>query len=163
MTFLVIAARGWYIQWEHTVIHYGYIPMDPFPVWNRFLRRQVRWPGIDIALRIFCSCCDPHKDFGVVNKTEVDVFLKLSCFLYDPADVGNLISCSSASSKSSLNFWKFTVHVLLKPFLENFEHYFTSLWDECNCVVDSTFFSIAFLWNGMKTDLFQSCGHCWIF
>ena len=154
--------------WIHT---YGSFPsLEPvccsmsssWPAY-RFLRRQVRWPGIDIALRIFCSCCDPHKDFGVVNKTEVDVFLKLSCFLYDPADVGNLISCSSASSKSSLNFWKFTVHVLLKPFLENFEHYFTSLWDECNCVVYSTFFSIAFLWNGMKTDLFQSCGHCWIF
>ena len=64
------------------------------------------------------------KDFGVVNKAGVDVFLELSCFFYDPADVGNLIS---AFSKSSLNIWKFTVHVLLKPGLENFEHYFTSM------------------------------------
>jgi len=62
------------------------------------------------------------KDFGIVNKAGGDVFLELSCFFYDPADVGNLISGSSAFSKSSLNIWKFTVHVLLKPGLENFEH-----------------------------------------
>ena len=67
------------------------------------------------------------KGFGVVNKTEVDVFLELSCFSDDPTDVGNLISGSSAFSKSSLNIWKFTVHVLLKPGLENFEHYFASM------------------------------------
>ena len=63
------------------------------------------------------------KVFGIVNRAEVDVFLGLSCFFDDPADVGNLISGSSAFSKSSLNIWKFTVHVLLKPGLENFEHY----------------------------------------
>ena len=67
------------------------------------------------------------KGFGIVNKTEVDVFLELSCFFDDPAHVGNLISGSSAFSKSSLNVWKFTVHELLKPGLENFEHYFTSV------------------------------------
>ena len=67
------------------------------------------------------------KGFGVVNKAEVDVFLELSCFFYDPVDVGNLISGSSAFSKSSLNTWKSTVHVLLKPGLENFEHCFASL------------------------------------
>ena len=67
------------------------------------------------------------KDFGVVIEAEVDVFLELSCFLDDPADVGNLISGSSAFSKTSLNIWKFTVHVLLKPGLENFEHYFASV------------------------------------
>ena len=67
------------------------------------------------------------KGFGIVNKTEIDVFLELSCFLDDPTDVGNLISGSSAFSKTSLNIWKFTVHVLLKPGLENFEHYFTSV------------------------------------
>ena len=67
------------------------------------------------------------KSFGVVNKSEVDVFLEFSSFLYDPADVGNLISGSSAFSKTSLNIWKFTVHVFLKPGLENFEHYFTSV------------------------------------
>ena len=67
------------------------------------------------------------KGFSVVNEGEVDVFLELSCFLYDPKDVGNVISGSSAFSKSSLNIWKFSVHVLLKPGLENFEHYFASV------------------------------------
>ena len=67
------------------------------------------------------------KDFGIVNKAEVDVFLGFSCFFDDPMDVGNLISSSSAFSKSSLDIWNFTVHVLLKPVLENFEHYFASV------------------------------------
>ena len=67
------------------------------------------------------------KGFGIVNNAEIDVFLELSCFFHDPADVGKLISGSSAFSKTSLNIRKFTVHVLLKPGLENFEHYFTSM------------------------------------
>src|SRR5574337_151577 len=67
------------------------------------------------------------KGFGIVNKLEVDVFLELSCFFDDPADVGNLISGSSALFKTNLNIWKFMVHILLKPSLENFEHYFTSV------------------------------------
>ena len=72
--------------------------------------------------------CDPHSQvFGIVNKAEIDVFLELSCFFYDPADVGNLISGSSAFYTTSLNIWKFMVHVLLKPGLENSEHYFTSM------------------------------------
>ena len=72
--------------------------------------------------------CDPIvKGFGIVNKAEIYVFLELSCFFDDPADVGNLISGSSAFSKTSLNIWKFMVHVVLKPGLENFEHYFTSV------------------------------------
>ena len=75
------------------------------------------------------------KDFGIVNKAEIDVFLELSCFFDDSADVGNLISGSSALAKTSLNIWKFTVHVLLKPGLKNFEHYFTSMLDEYNCAV----------------------------
>ena len=89
------------------------------------------------------------KGFGIVNKAERDVFLELSCFFDDPVDVGNLIFGSSAFSKSSLNIWKFMVHLSLKPGLENFEHYFTSVWDECNCVVGRAFFGIAFLrdWN----------------
>ena len=93
------------------------------------------------------------------------MFLELSCFFHDPADVGNLISGSSAFSKTSLNIRKFTVHILLKPGLENFEHYFTSMWDECNCAVVWAFFGIAlpFFEIKMKTDLFQSCGHSWVF
>ena len=66
------------------------------------------------------------KDFGIVNKAEIDVFLEFSCFFYDSSDVDNLISGSSAFSKSSLNIWKLMVHILLKPGLENFEHYFAS-------------------------------------
>ena len=109
----------------------------------RFLRKQVRWSGIPMFLRILHTV----KGFGMVNKAEVDVFLELSCFFNDPADVGNLISGSSAFSKSSLNIWKFMVHILLRHGLENFEHYFGSMWDECNCVVLGTFFGIAFLWD----------------
>ena len=67
------------------------------------------------------------KGFGIVNKAEVDAFPELACFFYDPTNVGNLISGSSAFSKTNLNIWKFMVHVLLKPGLENFEHYFTSV------------------------------------
>ena len=85
------------------------------------------------------------KGFGIVNKAEVDVFLELSCLFNDPADVGNLISGCSVFSKSSVNIWKFSVHLLLRPW--NFERYFASVWDECNCVVVWTFFGIAFLWD----------------
>ena len=87
------------------------------------------------------------KGFGVVNEAETDFFLELCCFFNDRMDVGNLISGSSAFSKSSLNMWKFMVKVLLKPGLENFEHYFASVWDECNCAVVWTFFGFAFLWD----------------
>ena len=87
------------------------------------------------------------KGFGIVNKAGVDVFLDLSCFLDDSTAVGNLISGSSAFSKSTLNVWKFMDHVLLKPGLENFEHYFTNMWNEWNCAVVWAFFGIAFLWD----------------
>ena len=89
------------------------------------------------------------KGFGIVSKGEIDVFLELSSFFLDPADVGNLISGSSAFSKSRLNIWKCLVHILFQPGLENFEYYFTSMWDECNCVLVWAFSGIAFLrdWN----------------
>ena len=87
------------------------------------------------------------KGFSRVNEAEVDVFLEFLCFSYGPAYVGNLISGSSAFSKSSLNIWKFLVCALLKPRLENFEHFFASAWDECNWPVVWTFFGIAFLWD----------------
>ena len=80
-------------------------------------------------------------------------FLECFCFFDDPVDVGNLISGSSPFSKSSLNIWKFMVYVLLKPNLENFEHYFAGVWDECNCAVVWTFFGIAFHWDWDETDL----------
>ena len=87
------------------------------------------------------------KDFSVVNEEEVALFLECSCFFYDPMNVGNLIFGSSTFSKSSLTIWKFSVHILLKPSLENFEHYFAWMWDECNCAVFWAFFGIAFLWD----------------
>jgi len=137
----------------------------PFPVWNqcvvpcpvlivaswpayRFLKRQIMWSGIPISWRIFqFIVIHTVKGFGIVNKAEIDVFLELSCFFHDPADGGNLISDSSAFSKTSLNIWTFTVHVFLKPGLGNLGHYFTSMWDEWNCVVVWAFFGIAFLWD----------------
>ena len=87
------------------------------------------------------------KGTGILNKAARDVFMELSFFFYESTDAGNLISGFSVFSKSSLNIWKFSVHILLKPGLENFEHYFDSVWDECNCVVVWTFFGMAFLWD----------------
>ena len=88
----------------------------------------MRWSSIPISLRIFqLVVIHTVKDFGIVSKTKVDVFLELSCFFDDPTDVGNLISGSYAFSNTSMNIWKFTVHILLKPGLENFEHYFASV------------------------------------
>ena len=131
---------------------YSVVPCTDLTVacWSayRFLRRQVRRSGIPISWRIFqFVVIHTVKGFGVVNKAEVDVFLELSCLFDDPTDVGNLISGSSAFSKTSLNIWEFTVHVLLKAGLENFEHYFTSVWDECNCAIVWAFFGIALLWD----------------
>ena len=89
-------------------------------------------------------------------------FLEFSHFFDNPMDVGNLISGSSAFSKSSLNIWKCSIHVMLKPGLENTEHYFASIWNEYKCAVVWTFLAFPFLGTGMKTDLFQSCGYCWV-
>ena len=137
----------------------------PFPIWNqsvvpcpvltvaswpayRFLKKQVRCPNIPISFRIFqFIVIHTVEGFGIVNKAEIDIFLELSCFFNDPADVGNLISGPSAFSKTSFEHLQLTVHILLKPGLENFKHYFTSMWDECNCVVVWAFFGIAFLWD----------------
>ena len=98
------------------------------------------------------------KGFWVINETEEDAFLEFPCFLYDPTDVENLISGSSAFSKPSLYIVNFLVHLLTKPSLKDFECYLASTWNECNCMVVWTFLGI-----GIKTDLFQSCGHCWVF
>ena len=93
------------------------------------------------------------KDFSIVNEAEVDVFPEFSCFFCDPVDDVNLISGSSAFLKFSLNIWKFSVYLLLKTGLEIFEHFFASMWDECNCVVVWTFFGIA-LWNWNENEPF---------
>ena len=86
------------------------------------------------------------RTFSILNKAEADVFLEFSCFFYEPTDVDNLIFGSSAFSKSSLNIWKFLVHILLKANLEDFEQYFASLWNECNWAVVWTVFGIDLLW-----------------
>ena len=137
----------------------------PFLIWNqsvpcpllsvaswptyRFLRRQIRCYGIPMSWAIFHNLLSStqSKGFGIINKAEVDVFLACSCFFDDQVDVGNLISGSSAFSKTSLNIWKFLVHVLLKPELGNFQHYVASVWDECNWAIVWTFFGIARLWD----------------
>ena len=121
---------------------------------------QVVW--YSSLFKNFPVCCDPHSQaFSVVNKAKVDFFFFSGTLLFDdPADIGNL-------SLVPLRFlnpaWTFFVHVLLKPGLENFEHYFAGIWDKCNCALVWTFFGIAFLWDWNETDLFQSCGHCWDF
>ena len=136
-----------FLIWNQSVVPCPVLTVASWPAY-RFPKRQVRWSGIPFSLRIFHSFLwSTQSKACIVNKAEVDVFLELSCFFNDPMDVGNLISGSFAFSKSSLNIWKFTAHLLLKPGLENFEHYFTSVWDECNCVVVWAFFGIAFLWD----------------
>ena len=132
-------------MWNLSVVPCLVLTVASWPAY-RFLRRQV----IPMSLRIFqFVAIYTVKGFGVINKAEVDIFLEFSCFFDDPEDVGNLISGSSDFSKSSVNIWKFMVHKLLKPGLENFGHYFASMWDECNCAVVWTFFGIALLldWN----------------
>ena len=163
--------QGDNIQSQHT----------PFPILNHiivpclvltvtswpapmFHKRNIRWSGIPIS-KNFPQFVVIHtvKGFSVVNEVETDIFLEFSCFFYDPIDVVNLISVSSAFSKSSLYIWKFMVHVLLKPSLEDFEHFFAIMGSECNCEVVWTFFGIVIPGTGMKTYLFLSCGHCWVF
>ena len=89
-------------------------------IWYSHLFKNFPWFGVIYIV----------KDFSIVNEAEVYVFLEFSCFFYDPVDVSNLIFDSSAFSKSSLNIWKFSVHMLLKPSLENFQHFFAIVWDE---------------------------------
>ena len=113
--------------WNQSIVPCPVVTVASWPAY-RFLRRQVRWSGIPISFRIVqFVVIHTVNSIGTVNKPKVDVFLEPSCFFDDPMDVGNLISCYYAFSKSSLNNWKFMVHVLLKSGLENFEHYFASV------------------------------------
>ena len=140
-----------FLIWNQCVVPCLVLTVASWPAY-KFLRRHVRWSGYSHLLNNFPQFVVIHtvKGFGIVNKAEVAVFLELSCFFDDPTDAGNLISASSGFSKSSLNIWKFTVHILLKPGLANFEHYFPSMWDECNCAVVWTLLGIAFLWDWNK-------------
>ena len=137
----------------------------PFPIWNqsivpypgltvaswlayRFLRRQIRWYSIP-KFKNFPQFFVIHtvKSFCIVNEAEVDVFLEFPCFLCDSTNVGNLISASSTFYKPNFYIWKFSVQLLLKSSLKDFEHKLTSMWMEHNCLVICTFFGITLLWD----------------
>ena len=151
--------------WPHELQHTR--PPCPSPTHGVYSNScPLSWwchPTISSSVIPFSSCLQSFPASGSFPMSQLFVVLELSCFFNDPAKVGNLISGSSAFSKSSLNIWKFIVHVLLKPGLENFEHYFTSVWDECNCAVVWAFFGIAFLWNWNENWPFPVCDHCWVF
>ena len=104
---------------------------------------------MSISLRAFSQFIMVHavKGFDIVCETEVDVFLEFPTFLYDPADVGNLISVSSSFIKPSLDIWKFLVHIMLRPSMQDFKHDLTSMGDESTCLMVSTFFSTTLLGN----------------
>ena len=133
------------IQWNQSIVPRSVLTVASWPTYS-FLRRLVRWSSRRIFLKNFWRILHLLKNFpqfvvnhtvkgfSVVNEAEVDVFLEFSRFFYDPVDVGNLISGSSAFSKSSLYIWKFSVHVLLKPNLKDFEH-FTLLACELSTIV----------------------------
>ena len=117
----------------------------------QFPRRQIRWSGIPISLRIFRGLLSStqSKALSVVNEAEADVFLEFPCFFSDPTNVGNLTSGSSAFLKSSLYIWEFLIQVLLKPSLKDFEQHLSGIWNEQNCAVIWPFFGFAILcdWN----------------
>ena len=101
------------------------------------------------------------KRFSIVDETEIDVFLKFPCFFYNPV---NLIFSSSSFSKPSLDIWKFLVHIMLRPSMQDFKHDLITMGNECNCLMVSTFFGTTLFENwGERIDLFQSCGSCWVF
>ena len=137
--------RAPFLIWNQSTVPCPVLTVASWPAY-RFLRRQVRWSGIPISLRIFQFVVIHRvKGFGVVNKAEADVFLKFSCFFYDPTDAGNLFSGSPAFPKSSLSIWKFSVHILLKPSLENFDslkfwwfYYVRDGLEKCNNLVPTS-------------------------
>ena len=100
------------------------------------------------------------KGFSIVDELKINIFVKFPCFLYNPVNVGNLISSSSSFSKPILNIWKFLIRIMLKPSMNNFKHDLTSLGDEYNCLTVGTFLVLPFLGIRMRIDFFQSCDHC---
>ena len=103
------------------------------------------------------------KDFGLVDETEVDVFLEFPSFLYDPANLGNLLAGSSSFSKPSLDIWILLVCIMLKPSMQDFRPDLTSMEDECDCLTLAHSLVLSFLGIRVKIDLSQSCDHCWVF
>ena len=127
---------------NQSVVPYRVLTVASWPAY-RFLRRQVRWSGIPISLIVFHSLLwFTVKGFGIVNETEVDVFLEFHSFLIDSENVGNLIAGSSSFSKPSWDIWNFLVCVMLKASMWNFKHDLTSMEGECSCLMVNTFFSI---------------------
>ena len=154
-------------MYSFSILNQSIVPCPVLTVasWQayRFLRSQVRWYGTPHSLRIFkkkkkkeecSSLLWSTQRLYMVKEAEGDVLLELSCFLHDPTSISNLITGSSASLKPSLYIWKFSLHVLLKPGLKDFEHSLASMWDKSNCTVVWTFFALPFFGFGMKTDLF---------
>ena len=149
------------IQWVLTI--WSLVPL-PFlnPVWTS----GISWARYcwSLVWRIFqFAVIHRIKGFRVVNEAEVDVFLEFPCFFYKPTDVGNLTSGSSAFSKSSLNIWNFSVHVLLKPSGNNFKHNLANMWNECNYMIIWIFSGIAFIWDWNENWPFPVLEHCWVF
>ena len=136
-----------------------------FLIWRQISQGAGRVVWYSHLLKNFPQFVVVHtvKGFGIVNKAEIIFFSRTLLLFQWSSGFWQFDLCFSAFSKSSLNICKFLVHVLLKPGLEIFEHYFTSVWDERNCVVVWAFFGIDCFGIGMKTDFFQSCGHCCVF
>ena len=134
-----------FMIWNQSVVPCPVLTVASWPAY-RLLKRQIRWSGSPIYLRIFqLVVVHTVKGFGIVNKAEIYISIELSCFFHDPADGGNLISDSSSFSITNLNIWMFTIHILLRPALENFKNYLTGMWDEWYCAVVLAIFGVAFL------------------
>ena len=145
---------------SQSLVPYWVLTVVSWPAY-RILRRQVKESGSPISLRIFYKCCDPHSQWLYIgNEAKVYAFVELPCILYDPTVVGNMISGSSAPLKPSWYIRKFSVYVMLKPSLKDFEHNLVAC--EMSAVVwqFQHFWSLSFFGIGMKTDRFQSCGLC---
>ena len=143
--------QPWHVPFSilsQSIVPCKFLTVASWPAY-RFLRRQVRWSGISHLFKNFPWFVVTHtvKEFNIVNEAGVNVSLEFPCFFYDPTDVHNLISGSSAFCQFSLYIWKFSVHSLLKPRLKDFEHCLVIMWNECNRMVVWTFFGIALLWN----------------
>ena len=152
----------------------------PFPIWNQSIVPCVVLTCLLTCIQVsqetdkvvwyshlfknFVVCYDPlsqRLSRGQWNRSRF--FLEFLCFFYDPMDIRSMISGSSAFLKSSLYICRFSVHVLLKSSLKDFEHYLASMWNEHSCTKYEHSLGLPFLGIGMKTDLSQSCGHCWVF